>query len=90
MNIQNPSRRTLKYQAITALLFYTGIRAGKLLSLNLKRDISLGGNTITISHTTVMDKNYKVREKQGTKTRSMDDGRVIPIPPQLKKYWKNI
>ena len=33
------------------MLFYTGIRAGKLLSLNLQRDISLENNTITINHT---------------------------------------
>lgn len=85
LNIQNPSRQILKYQAITALLFYTGIRAGELLSLNLKRDISLERNTITINHTTIMDENYKAVEKQGTKTRSINDGRIVPIPPQLRK-----
>ena len=85
LNTQNPSRQILKYQAITALLFYTGIRAGELLSLNLKRDISFENNTMTINHTTIMDKNCKAVEKQGTKTRSSDDGRTIPIPPQLKK-----
>ena len=56
-----------------------------MLSLNLKRDISLEKNTITINHTTFMDKNYKVAEKQGTKTRSVDDDGIIPIPAQLRK-----
>lgn len=57
----------LKYQAIVGLLFYTGIRAGELLSLNLQRDISLENNIITINHTMVRDKNYQVVEKQGDK-----------------------
>ena len=67
LKLKNPSQRVLKYQVIVGLLFYTGIRAGELLSLNLQRDISLENNIITINHTMVRDKNYQVVEKQGDK-----------------------
>lgn len=85
LKLKNPSQKVLKYQTIVGLLFYTGIRGGELLSLNLQRDISLENNTITINHTMVRNKNYQIVEKQGTKTRELDDGRTIPIPLSLRK-----
>lgn len=79
------SKRMLKYQAIVAILLFTGIRAGEMLSLNLQRDISLENNTIAINHTITIDQNYKAIEKQGTKKQGLENRRVIPIPPLLKK-----
>lgn len=79
------SKRILKYQTMVAILFFTGIRMGEMLSLNLQRDISLENNTIAINHTITIDQNCKVIEKQGTKKQGLENRRVIPIPPLLKQ-----
>ena len=79
------SPKILRYKAMIAILYYTGVRAGEMLSLNLKRDISIENDTISINHTTTRDEKYKAVEKQGTKTQGVDRVRIIPIPPMLKK-----
>ena len=85
LNASHSSPKMLKYKAMIAVLYYTGIRAGEMLSLNLKRDISIENNIISINHTIISNREYKNIEKQGTKTQGVNENRIIPIPPMLKK-----
>ena len=79
------SLKILKYKAMVALLYFTGIRAGEMLSLKLDRDISMDNDTISINHTTIRGKDYRTEEKQGTKTQSVRGIRIIPMPFMLKE-----
>lgn len=76
------------YRNIIALMLLTGMRIGEILSLNVKRDIDLANDEITINVTLTRDEQDKViLGKQGKTSNST---RTIKMIPEVKKIIQEI